>query len=92
MEPGFRLSSHQFDEALVFCFLALLVVLVPLPAILFKFVRTWAREQPQLGSAALAGAILIIVVAVLAVATVALALMGWLPPPNQWGSPLPVER
>ncbi len=85
MNPGFGLSGHQIDEALVFCFLALFVALVPLPAIVFKFARTWAREQPQLGSAALAGAVLIVVVAVLAITTLALALIGWLPPPGRWG-------
>jgi uncharacterized membrane protein len=85
MNRAFGLSGDSLDVAIVFCFLAMFVALVPLPAIVFKFARTWAREQPQLGSAALAGAVLIVVVAVLAIATIALALTGWLPPPDQWG-------
>ncbi|MSR47716.1 MAG: hypothetical protein EXS13_11750 [Planctomycetes bacterium] len=87
MNPPFGLTGSQLEDALPFCFVALFLTLVPLPAIVFKSARSWAKEQPQLGSAALAGAVTIVIVAIASVTLLILALAGWLPPPNQWARP-----
>lgn len=93
MNPAFGRFAAPSEDVMVFAFVALFLALVPLPAIVFKCARGWSRDQPQLGSAALAGAVVVVVVAILAVAALVLALIGWLPPPTEWGSiPALVER
>ena len=87
MNPPFGLSGSQLEDTLAFCFVALFLTLVPLPAIALKFARSWAKEQPQLSSAALAGAVTIVIVAIVSVTLLILALVGWLPPPNHWTRP-----
>ena len=47
MNPPFGLTGSQLEDALPFCFVALFLTLVPLPAIVFKSARSWAKEQPN---------------------------------------------
>jgi len=87
MNPSFGLAGHQLEELAIMSMIAMFLALVPLPAIVFGIARSWSRSQPQLGGAALAGAVTVVVVAILAIAFVTLALVGWLPPPTEWRRP-----
>lgn len=87
MNHPWGITGGQLQDALAFGFVALFLALVPLPAIVFRSARLWSREQPQFGSAVLAGAVLVVVVGIVASAALLLALTGWLPPPAMWGQP-----
>lgn len=87
MNQPFGLPAHQLEDLAIMSMVAFFLALVPMPAIVFSIARSWSRDQPQLGGAALAGAVTVVVVAILAIAFVTLALVGWLPPPTEWRRP-----
>ncbi|MFO0981907.1 MAG: hypothetical protein U1E76_09230 [Planctomycetota bacterium] len=64
---------------------AVLAILgLAMPVAIFRGAKSWAGSQPELAPQMLLSATVVSVVGILVAGLIALALIGWLPPPTHW--------
>ncbi len=84
MDSHMLLPERLMDDAVPLAFVVMMISLVVLPAVTLGIARKWSSNQPQIAPGALTAAAAICIVGILSAALVTLAILGWLPPPDQW--------
>jgi|SoiMethySBSTD1v2_1073268.scaffolds.fasta_scaffold2610250_1 hypothetical protein len=80
MNNALHLPDRILDDVLPLSFVVMMIALIVLPAITFGIARKWSASQPDTGTAALSGAVIVTVVGILSAAFVTLVVLGWIPP------------
>ena len=81
------MTKDIVEVAVPMAFVAVFLAILVVPSVTFGIARKWSLTQPQSAGIAMGGAAVVSIVAILAAATLTLAVVGWLPPLGQLLSP-----